>query len=676
MPTLDHAWDSLVTMTLQGAMLCLLAAAGVLLLRKAAAASRHLVLLLSVSALLAAPLLALFLPHWQVSLNIGGAKRARYAAEQAAFQAREQVRLRRPDARPQRSETPAPASPAREATLPSPSQDMASAHRGQIPFSAAVASVEDSRTARIPARQAADGKRVLLSVWMLGAVVFLLRLPAGLVGAWILTARETVADPVLSRVVMQMQAELGMKRTITVRQTRAGSTLPVPLTWGLFRPMLLLPATFLDWPPERQRMVVRHELAHIQRADWLVQMLIQMTRALYWFHPLVWWTTLRLQAESERACDDMVLLTGVAPSAYAETLLEVVRTMNRPKKTLLSPASLLSMARPPVEARLRAILSPQRRQRPSRSIVLLVSAGAAVGVMALASLHVQADQRSALARAQIEALTAETNMHTAASRNASIAFAHARPQALHVAGMSLVLGRQGNAQTPPATLRKSDRTDDAAVLRKRLDALEQLLVQNQQENARLRQQIRTLEARQNQRVKATGAQQNQRAKELEAQEYARAAMSKRTADAAAEQFAATRTILRDLQRQQELLKTQAQQADALYRNGMTTYQDAIRRKADVDINHARIDAAEAQLKGLKAGHPPTAKQQLVAQLREQLAEQKAELAQEQEGLRIAQERFRAGIANNSEVVDAELKVSRTQAEIDKLNAQILQATAR
>jgi hypothetical protein len=333
---------------------------------------------------------------------------------------------------------------------------------------------------------------------------------------------------------------------------------------------------------------------------------------------------------------------------------EVKRTMIR-KISALSPVVALRRVNPPVDARAHAILTPQHRQRPARSIMLLASVGAAVAAVALASMQVSAGQTTL---------------------NLPSAHAIASPQGANARNLRLASDGQSNAEKSAAKSQKSHSADEAAMLRKKLDALEQILVQNQQENARLRQQVRALEAQRGQKIKALGAQQSQRTKALEAQENARAAMSKRATAAAADQFAATKVILRDLQHQQELLKTQAQQADALYRNGMTTYQNAISKRAGADINRARIDAAESQLKELQAGHQSSVKEEFVARLREQLAEQKAKLAQEQEGLRIAQERFKAGITSNSELVEAELKVSRTQTEIDKLNAQIIQATAR
>ena len=97
------------------------------------------------------------------------------------------------------------------------------------------------------------------------------------------------------------------------------------MTWGWTKPIVLLPASFLQWSPKRRQMTVLHELAHVKRADWLTQTLAQLVRAVYWFHPLVWVALRRIQLEADRACDDMVLKAGSKASGYAEHLVWAVR---------------------------------------------------------------------------------------------------------------------------------------------------------------------------------------------------------------------------------------------------------------------------------------------------------------------------------------------------------------
>src|SRR5205823_6244086 len=110
------------------------------------------------------------------------------------------------------------------------------------------------------------------------------RLLIGIVGTRRLKSQEILTSTPLLPLLTQVQREMGVRRAVAVRQTVPDAPIVVPLTWGWLRPTLLLPTPFLTWPEERLRMILLHELAHIQRADWLFQILAQLTCAVYWFH--------------------------------------------------------------------------------------------------------------------------------------------------------------------------------------------------------------------------------------------------------------------------------------------------------------------------------------------------------------------------------------------------------
>ncbi len=79
------------------------------------------------------------------------------------------------------------------------------------------------------------------------------------------------------------------------------------MTCGAWHPVLLLPDAAENWPLERRRVVLLHELAHIKRLDWLTQTLAYIAGSLHWFNPLVWLAARRMRVEREQACDDLVL---------------------------------------------------------------------------------------------------------------------------------------------------------------------------------------------------------------------------------------------------------------------------------------------------------------------------------------------------------------------------------
>lgn len=137
----------------------------------------------------------------------------------------------------------------------------------------------------------------------------------------------------------------------------------VPLACGTLRRRVLLPHTALGWEPERLRAVLLHESAHLSRHDPLCQLLAELVRALFWFHPLVWLAVAQLRREAETACDRHVLANGIAPDRYAHYLLEIVKML---KKQPSAPA----MARTPrLESRVHSILS-YLPTRPARNATL------------------------------------------------------------------------------------------------------------------------------------------------------------------------------------------------------------------------------------------------------------------------------------------------------------------
>ena len=96
-------------------------------------------------------------------------------------------------------------------------------------------------------------------------------------------------------------------------------------TWGLFRPCILVPPGATRWDEDVIRVVVCHELAHVRRNDWAVQIAADIVRRIYWFQPLMWIACRMLRRESEQACDDVVLGTGVEAPTYAGHLLQLAR---------------------------------------------------------------------------------------------------------------------------------------------------------------------------------------------------------------------------------------------------------------------------------------------------------------------------------------------------------------
>ena len=202
--------------------------------------------------------------------------------------------------------------------------------------------------------------------WAGGMLFLLARLIVGISAVWHLSARSNSFSGSTPHVLPDWN------RFVSIRQSDA---VTVPMVWGLFRPVILLPADADEWEPERRRAVLLHELAHIQRQDWLIQTIAQITCAVYWFNPLLWFAARRMRTEVERACDDHVLNAGYQSTDYAQHLLNIVQNIRKADTTT---RSAVAMARPSkIEGRLRTILAENRNRRPMTKIAV------AIGVLML-----------------------------------------------------------------------------------------------------------------------------------------------------------------------------------------------------------------------------------------------------------------------------------------------------
>jgi TonB family protein len=206
----------------------------------------------------------------------------------------------------------------------------------------------------------------------------------GLVRVRRLSARATpVSDATWLHLRDQIAARYGLAREIRIACTDARDLLA---TWGVLRPQVLVPRDAGGWTEARVHVVLCHELAHVRRHDWLVQMGAEALRAVLWFNPLAWIVCRRLRRESEQACDDEVLRIGVVGRDYATHLLALARQCRRPRATW---AAVLPMAHPStLERRIVAMLNPRLdRRAPSRRAVATLGGLLLVVTLPLASLR-------------------------------------------------------------------------------------------------------------------------------------------------------------------------------------------------------------------------------------------------------------------------------------------------
>lgn len=263
---------------------------------------------------------------------------------------------------------PLPASVTRDTASPAP----APAGHPQVIVTSAVA---------IPAGVRA--RDLVRTVWIGGVLVCAALLLVGFTRLmWIARRATRVEAGKWVRVAEDIQAAYGLRRRVTILQTDAPDLLA---TFGVFRPRVLLPAHASEWSVDRIRTVLLHELAHVRRRDWLVQMAAEALRCVYWFNPLMWIACARLRCESEYACDDAVLGRGLSPRDYAAQLLELARVCRRPR-TRASLAAMPMARASTLERRITAMLNPD----VNRTLVSRRAFAAAAALVACLSWSVAA----------------------------------------------------------------------------------------------------------------------------------------------------------------------------------------------------------------------------------------------------------------------------------------------
>jgi GWxTD domain-containing protein len=162
-------------------------------------------------------------------------------------------------------------------------------------------------------------------VWAAGAAVLLLRACGGW---WLARQRSLRGLCGVPRVVVEqvegMKERLGVRRVVDVFESAVAAT---PQVFGWLRPLLLLPASALaGLTPQQLEAVIAHELAHVRRHDYLVNLLQTFVESLLYYHPAVWWVSSRIRLERELCCDEAAVAACGDALLYSRALLQLEET--------------------------------------------------------------------------------------------------------------------------------------------------------------------------------------------------------------------------------------------------------------------------------------------------------------------------------------------------------------
>ena len=191
---------------------------------------------------------------------------------------------------------------------------------------------------------------LLLSIWAIGAFTMLVRFVFGLCRIYQLRRNAVVADDSYQAICRGLARQLDIKRTVTVC---ISDRIASPISFGWLSPSILIPRKL---NLEQFELVAAHELAHLQRLDWLTTLFSHVVGVVFFFHPIYYFLNRELVRLRERICDDWVIRLTGARKNYAQCLLDLVRHRDRAIPLALSlnqPSQL--------ESRIDAILKDNRQ---------------------------------------------------------------------------------------------------------------------------------------------------------------------------------------------------------------------------------------------------------------------------------------------------------------------------
>jgi TonB family protein len=213
-----------------------------------------------------------------------------------------------------------------------------------------------------------------LQLWSVGVLMFSMRLILGYKHAFTLRRRGSPAGESVIGVVTRLTKIMGVRRKVRALMS---SMVESPSVVGWLRPVILLPpATLMGLTSLQLEAIIAHEIAHIRRYDYLVNMVQMLVETLLFYHPAVWWTSKRMRLERELCCDDLAVRFCGNPLRYAKALTRLERLR------LSTPNVAMASTGGPLLYRIQRLVGVNGKEHGPSRLPALLAIG--IGVLCLA----------------------------------------------------------------------------------------------------------------------------------------------------------------------------------------------------------------------------------------------------------------------------------------------------
>jgi beta-lactamase regulating signal transducer with metallopeptidase domain len=255
----------------------------------------------------------------------------------------------------------------------------------------------------------------IVLVWLTGVLLLSVRLLFGWLRAHSIAKKNaTEAAPEWQRSARRLAHALKLRRAVQLLESAA---VEVPTVIGWLRPVVLLPATSLTGlSTEQMEMILAHELAHIRRNDFFVNLMQAVVETLLFYHPAVWWISNRIRVEREHCCDDVAVSVSGKPLVYARALtrLEELRIEDAQAFVSANGGSLIGRIRRLAGARAESPNAPSRFVAGAALLTVLIA------LIVAPSLPLRGEQQKAdppAPKPQVAQSTVEVKAETAAGED-------------------------------------------------------------------------------------------------------------------------------------------------------------------------------------------------------------------------------------------------------------------
>jgi beta-lactamase regulating signal transducer with metallopeptidase domain/ketosteroid isomerase-like protein len=351
----------LLALTIKTSLVLIVVALACTLLRRVSASTRHVIWTIGIVGVLLMPVIVLVLPSWPVQ---GVADPWPGTASREHRETTLRWLAQRPQAGP---ETPSAEAGRREEALSPGEWEMGVAAEPEDRATEPVVSPwlpTEGAAAKGPWSRVTI---IAFFVWVGGTCLILATFLVGMVRLrWLVRLATEVRDPDWVGPARELAERIGFRGSVRILRS---DRLVTPMSWGLWRGVILLPSNCDDWNDETRQDVLVHEISHLKRRDCLTQSLANIACVLHWFNPLVWFAGSKMRTERERACDDQVLIAGSKASSYADNLLEIAVSLAPESRS--SYVSVAMARRSQISGRLMAVLDAKTHRRtPGRGLIL------------------------------------------------------------------------------------------------------------------------------------------------------------------------------------------------------------------------------------------------------------------------------------------------------------------